>query len=89
MMPHKIFEEQRFIEKAKELRDRFEVGSADSLFLSDAEQKNVPMDGMPIFIERSWAAIRNQKELNLPDQRDMVANYRCNEIKDEAEKLVE
>lgn len=47
------------------------------------------MDGVPIFIERSWATIRNQKELNLPDQRDMVANYRCNEIKAEAEKLVE
>ena len=56
--------------------------------MSDAEQKNIPIDGLPIFIERSWAIIRNQKELNLPDQRDMVANYRCNEIKEEAEKLV-
>lgn len=57
--------------------------------MPDAEQKNIPIDGMPIFIEQSWAVIRNQKELNLPDQRDMVANYRCNEIKAEAEKLVE
>lgn len=89
MMPHKIFEEQKFYDKAAELRARFSSGASNTLFLSDAEQKNVPMDGMPIFIERSWAIIRSQKELNLPDQRDMVANYRCNEIKDEAEKLVE
>lgn len=59
MMPHKIFEEQKFLEKATELRHRFEVGSLNSLFLSDAEQKNVPMDGVPIFIEQSWAAIRS------------------------------
>lgn len=89
MMPHKIFEEQKFYDKAKELRNRFEVKNPSTLFLSDAEQKNIPIDGMPIFIERSWTIIRNQKELNLPDQRDMVANYRCNEIKEEAEKLVE
>jgi hypothetical protein len=89
MMPHKIFEEQKFYDKAKELRNRFEVKNPNTLFLSDAEQKNIPIDGMPIFIERSWTIIRNQKELNLPDQRDMVANYRCNEIKEEAEKLIE
>jgi hypothetical protein len=67
MLPHKIFEEERFFEKAKQLRARFEVDALDTLFLSDAEQKNVPMDGMPIFIDRSWGIIRNQKELNLPD----------------------
>ena len=66
-MPHKIFEEDRFYEKAKQLRERFEIDAPDTLFLPDAEQKNVPMDGMPIFIERNWAIIRNQKELNLPD----------------------
>jgi protein SEY1 len=47
------------------------------------------MDGVPIFVERSWSTIREQKELNLPDQREMVANYRCNEIKDESYRLVE
>jgi len=88
-MPHKIFEEQKFLEKARELKQRFDVHSSNTYFLSDAEQKNVPMDGMPIFIEKSWSIIRSQKELNLPDQRDMVANYRCNEIKEEAEKIVE
>jgi hypothetical protein len=66
-MPHKIFEEEKFLTKAKELRNRFDIKAVDALFLSDAEQKNVPMDGVPIFIERSWAIIRNQKELNLPD----------------------
>lgn len=67
MMPHKIFEEEKFFEKAKQLRSRFLLTAPDTLFLSDVEQKNVPMDGLPIFVERNWAVIRNQKELNLPD----------------------
>jgi len=47
------------------------------------------MDGLHIFFEETWSVIREDKELNLPDQREMVANYRCNEIKDEALKLIE
>ena len=67
MLPHKIFEEEKFLESAKNLRSRFEIGASNSLFLSNAEQKNVPMDGVSIFIEQSWGVIRSQKELNLPD----------------------
>ena len=44
----------------------------------------MPIDGLPIYIEKSWEMIRDQKELNLPDQREMVANYRCQEFKTEA-----
>lgn len=41
-----------------------------------------------MFVDQTWGVIRDQKELNLPDQREMVANYRCNEIKDEAMQKV-
>jgi hypothetical protein len=41
------------------VRARFELDATNTLFLSDAEQKNVPMDGMAFFIESSWAAIRS------------------------------
>jgi len=44
----------------------------------------VPLDGLHVYIEKSWESIKDQKELNLPDQREMVANYRCIEIKEEA-----
>jgi protein SEY1 len=54
------------------------------LFLPDAQQKNVPIDGIPHYISQAWQSIREQKELNIPDQRAMVANFRCNELKDEA-----
>ncbi len=47
------------------------------------------MDGLPFFLESSWASIRSNKELNLPDQRKLVAEYRCNELKDEVIKNME
>ena len=42
-----------------------------------------------MFVQECWTAIRSDKELNLPDQREMVANFRCNEIKEESIKHVE
>ena len=41
-----------------------------------------------MFMSHTWRQIREQKELNLPDQRIMVASLRCNELKDEALDLV-
>jgi len=40
------------------------------------------MDGLSYYMEQNWDAIRSNKELNLPDQRKLVAEFRCNEVKD-------
>jgi protein SEY1 len=71
------------------LKLRFNLEGTNSLFLAEAEQKNVPIDGMAHFVQSAWQSIREQKELNLPDQRAMVANYRCTELKEEALRIVE
>jgi hypothetical protein len=47
------------------------------------------MDGLAIYMQNTWEKIRDQKELNLPDQRIMVANLRCGELKEEALQGVE
>lgn len=84
MLPHKLYQEDLFIEKCKQLRSRFDDTQEDSLFPKVEVGKSIPLDGLSIYIENTWDKIRNQKELNLPDQRVMVANLRCNELKDEA-----
>lgn len=82
-LPHKHYEEAKFFEECKKLKQRFTPEIENTLFPS-AESKNVPIDGLPKFIEQTWDTIKDQKELNLPDQRIMVANLRCNELKEEA-----
>ena len=90
MIPHKIYEEEKFYEKCKLLRGRFDENAPDTLFPDHGEgKKNTPMDGLALFISHTWEKIRTQKELNLPDQRIMVASLRCNELKDEALALVQ
>ena len=66
LMPHKLLQKEMFVDKAKELRSRFSVGQENSLF-PETGAKNVPLDGLSFFIERTWDDIKNQKELNLPD----------------------
>lgn len=90
MLPHKVFEEDKFYEKAKNLRGRFDNAAPDCLFpTAGSATKNVPMDGLALFISNTWDKIRTQKELNLPDQRIMVASLRCGELKDEALQLIQ
>lgn len=93
LMPHKLYCEDQFVEKCKELKEKFTAGSENNFFpeiASDAGQgaKAVPIDGLSYFIDTTWAIIKDQKELNLPDQREMVAQYRCNEVKEEALELI-
>jgi len=66
MLPHKQFEEEKFYESCKQLKGRFSTSASDTLFPSH-EAKNVPIDGLPMFIDKTWCIIRDQKELNLPD----------------------
>lgn len=56
---------------------------ANSLFL-DHSDSNVPMNGLGIFIKNIWAVINSDKEFHFPGIKEKVANFRCNEINDEA-----
>lgn len=57
-------------------------GIAGSLFLEDQE-KPTPIDGLAFYAQAVFKTIREQKELNLPAQRLMVAAHRCHEISKE------
>ena len=59
-MPHKIFEADAFLEKANELKARFNKEAANTIFLTQGEDSaNVPLDGLPFFVDKTWAVIRD------------------------------
>ena len=87
-MPHKLYQPKEFVDSGMALRERFQVDNPDSLF-PIVESANVPIDGLPMFIDNCWTCIREQKELNLPGEKQMVATYRCQEIKQEAINCVQ
>jgi archaellum component FlaC len=57
LLPHKIYEPQKFNEQVKELRKRFDRSAENSLFLPDSNSKDIPLDGLPTFIRLIWSEI--------------------------------
>jgi hypothetical protein len=82
-LPHKKYLEEQFESEVKELRKRLFSSSDDYMFKHVSSEKNVPADGIKQFVTQIWNDIVNEKELNIPSQKEMLANYRCNEIKDQ------
>ena len=83
MLPHKKYQEQDFLGRTNEFSARFSSLSQNSIFPKVREEV-VPLDGFPMFVSETWETIRNQRDLNLPNQREVVARFRCSEIKQEA-----
>lgn len=68
MLPHMVFQDERFARETDALRDRFRPDSNESLFrLHDKDSSKVPVGGLALYVRSTWETIRAQKELNLPD----------------------
>lgn len=48
--------EDKFTEQCKLLRSRFEIHNSENLFPS--EESTVPLDGLSIFIDKTWEKIK-------------------------------
>ena len=88
-LPHMKYEQEQFNAQAMQLKARFELDAPNTLFLSDAMQKNTPMVDLPDLIQRNWKLIVTEDYLNLPNQQDLIADLRCKRVKEEAYRHVE
>ena len=80
-LPHLIYKEKDFMDEIQNLRKRLKKDDKDYLFNNLSSIKNVPADGLKQYVTQIWNDILNDKDLDIPSQREMLANYRCNEIK--------
>lgn len=79
------------MEDIKEMRRQlFTHESSPSYFFKDFPyDSNLPIDALPLYMEKVWGTIKTNKDLNLPSQKIMVANLRCSQIKLEALETVQ
>jgi protein SEY1 len=82
-LSHKKYFENQFDAEIQELRYRLLPENENFLFNHVKKEKNVPADGLKQYALQIWNDILNEKDLNIPSQKEMLANYRCNEIKDQ------
>ncbi|KAI3404536.2 SEY1 [Candida oxycetoniae] len=72
---HKILQPDQFARGIAELGDRL----IDGLFKPEYHH-NVPIDGWTLYAEKCWEQIETNKDLDLPTQQILVAQFKCDEI---------
>jgi len=92
-LPHKILQPERFVSEVAKLGTRFKEGHRDprrdplrgdqefegGVFLPEYHRR-IPADGFSIYAEQVWDQIVNNKDLDLPTQQELMAQFRCDEI---------
>ncbi|KAK0704655.1 RHD3/Sey1 [Lasiosphaeris hirsuta] len=86
-LPHKILQPEKFITEVERLGTRFTAGHRSTkdqefvggVFLPEYHRR-IPADGLSIYAEGVWDQIVNNKDLDLPTQQELLAQFRCDEI---------
>ena len=96
-LAHKFFKTEEFNkgvelikQRLKREKDDHKTGNnMDSIFSLVNYEKNVPIDGFYKYTLDMWTNILNNKDLNIPGQKEMLARFKCDEIKMMALNAVE
>ncbi|KAJ2784518.1 Dynamin-like GTPase that mediates homotypic ER fusion [Coemansia javaensis] len=79
-LPHKLLQPERFEQAALVLRRQFtDHGSRDYVFRA-GYKRGVPADGFAHYARAVWEKVVSNKDLDLPTQQELLAQYRCDEI---------
>ncbi|GFF48023.1 protein sey1 [Aspergillus udagawae] len=91
-LPHKSYQPEQFVTETKKLSLRFREGQRDpsmdarrgefsegGVFLPEYHRR-IPADGFSRYAEGIWDQIVNNKDLDLPTQQELLAQFRCDEI---------
>lgn len=84
-LAHFKYKRSEFETGATNLAQRLINESNPEFLFKDVDfSKNLPFDGLSLFASKVWKQIKENKDLNLPSQKILVANTRCSLIKKEA-----
>lgn len=88
-LAHKFYKVEKFNEGIEEIKSRLKRerddnktgANSNSVFSLVNYDKNVPIDGFYKYALDMWTTILNNKDLNIPGQKEMLARFKCDEIK--------
>jgi hypothetical protein len=79
-LPHKVLMPEKFEEAVIELRERFTDKTRKDYVFQPAYHKRIPADGVGFYMEGVWQQVMSNKDLDLPTQQELLAQFRCDEI---------
>ncbi|KAK2071614.1 hypothetical protein P8C59_006022 [Phyllachora maydis] len=86
-LPHKILQPDKFVSEVDRVGSRFVAGhrstadqeTAGGVFLPEYHRR-IPADGLFVYAAGIWEQIMHNKDLDLPTQQELLAQFRCDEI---------
>ncbi|KAI0036903.1 protein SEY1 [Vararia minispora EC-137] len=79
-LPHKILVPDKFEAEVANLRKRFSDKTKENYIFKPAYHKRIPADGVSHYMESIWEQVQTNKDLDLPTQQELLAQFRCDEI---------
>ncbi|KAF5317227.1 hypothetical protein D9611_003847 [Ephemerocybe angulata] len=79
-LPHKILVPDKFEADVKTLRKRFTDKSDPGYVFKPQYHKRIPADGVAMYMSNIWEQVQTNKDLDLPTQQELLAQFRCDEI---------
>ncbi|KAI8637905.1 RHD3/Sey1 [Parasitella parasitica] len=83
-LPHKVLLPEKFNEEVANLRKRFNDPQNTDFVFKPEYHKRIPADGYHIYASGIWDKVLTNKDLDLPTQQELLAQYRCDEISNAA-----
>ncbi|GAA5899382.1 hypothetical protein JCM6882_009104 [Rhodosporidiobolus microsporus] len=85
-LPHKLLQPEQFEDSVVKLRTRFKSKqeAGDEFVFKSKYHKRIPADGISAYMGTIWDAVVSNKDLDLPTQQELLAQFRCGEIASQA-----
>ncbi|KAG8934733.1 Dynamin-like GTPase that mediates homotypic ER fusion [Tulasnella sp. 418] len=79
-LPHKLLMPEKFESDVVKLRGRFTDSNRPDFVFKPAYHKRIPADGVSHYMDSIWEQVQTNKDLDLPTQQELLAQFRCGEI---------
>ncbi|TIA90053.1 hypothetical protein E3P99_01767 [Wallemia hederae] len=87
-LPHKLLQPEEFDKQTSSVRNGyFGDNTSTDYILKPQYHRQIPADGLSHYLETIWDKVQNNKDLDVPTQQELLAQYRCDEIASEALKV--
>ena len=85
-LSHKLFREEEFLKDVEAIKKRLVLiknsNNNNCLYEHVKYSNTVPLDGFYKYAKDIWNSILENKDLNIPGQKEMLAQFKCSEAKD-------
>lgn len=79
-LPHKLLQPKEFDAGVVRLRSRFNDPKSDDYVFKPLYHKRIPADGVAPYMAGIWDQVAHNKDLDLPTQQELLAQFRCDEL---------